>query len=209
MRRREGGREGVGERDREREGANFEFHAINVSYFYILLQIELPRCRFEEYQAFTDLNSDLSVTMEVPDGDWAVWLNAPKGGVQGAFFIGGISTLVHARTWDMLPLPCSLVSSSSAPLIKAHSPSVRVGHVPVQLVHRLHLPASDGVRVVAAGVRVHGSAQHGAKEGHHGRAVGQVERLGAVAQARVLHHRVGGARHSHLRDGMKRVAKGR
>ena len=41
-------------------------------------------CRFEEPQTFPSRRSDITGTINVPDGDWQLVLNAPEGGVRGS-----------------------------------------------------------------------------------------------------------------------------
>ena len=46
-----------------------------------------PPPRYDTPQSFTKLSADLSISMSVPDGDWALILTAPAGGVKGSVVI--------------------------------------------------------------------------------------------------------------------------
>lgn len=55
-------------------------------YFAFLgfLFVLYPHLRFAHPQGFPRLRSDITGTIEVPDGDWQLSLDAPYGGVKGS-----------------------------------------------------------------------------------------------------------------------------
>ena len=74
-----------------------------------VLRPTLHHARYDSDQPFSSLMEDLTVSLSIPDGDWALVLNAPNGGVRGS---------VAAASADTVRVNVVIGSSSVMPLVQ-------------------------------------------------------------------------------------------
>ncbi|CAI7792479.1 unnamed protein product [Closterium sp. NIES-53] len=98
--------------------------AVDGSSWNLCMVDPVSLCWYESFQQFPRGNAEVSVTLDIPDGDWVVVLNAPAGGIRGTVHapppgtrrlsvIGAAST-IELVAWGSCALEDGLASTNQA-----------------------------------------------------------------------------------------------
>ncbi|CAI5943913.1 unnamed protein product, partial [Closterium sp. NIES-65] len=96
--------------------------AIDESCWNLCMVNPVSLCWYEAFQAFPRGEAELSVAVDIPDGDWVVVLNAPAGGVRGTvnapppgtrrFSVVGATSTVELAAWGSCALDDGVLAAN-------------------------------------------------------------------------------------------------